>query len=176
MSNLPVKRDEIHSVNSYRPPSAETAYRLIKWKPVYDMIVAGHIIGKSNKQLAEDFDYTPVHISNILRCDHAQSLIKQAHDTIRTTVVVKSEEAVDIQARIKQKALKRAEEFLDNDEAARNSPFAYLNTIKSFTGLSAPSVSVPNVNVQVQNNQTNVNGLKPEHVDRLSRALEISNG
>ena len=171
MGNLPMKRDEVHPINVYRPPAAPNGFRITRWKPIYDMIVAGHIMGKKNTELAADYDYTTVTITNILRSDQAQIMIKNAHDTIRANLNVKVEESVDIQTRIRQRALERAEEFLNNDEAAKNSPFAYMNTIKSLTGLSAPSVNAPtSVNVNVQNN----NNISKEHFDRLSTALEIS--
>lgn len=157
------------------PARLESGYKLVKWKPVFDMIVAGHILGKTNKELAEEFDFTPVHISNILKSDPAKALIAEAHKKIRTKVLEESEDVVDIQSRIRLKALQRAEDFLNNDEAARNSPFAYMNTIKSFTQMSAASAPSPTVNVQV-NNATQVNNIKAEHFDRLSKALEISAG
>lgn len=151
----------------------ETGYKLIKWKPVFDMIVAGHILGKTNRELAAEFDFTPVHIGNILRSDPARALIEEAHRKIREKAIEESEDVIDIQSRIRLKALKRAEDFLNNDEAAKNSPFAYMNTIKSFTAMSATAeVKAPTVNVQVNNATV----IRPEHVDRLSRALEISAG
>lgn len=174
MSNLPVKRDEIHPVNPYRPPSAPTAFKLIRWKPVYDMIVAGHIIGKSNKELAETYDYTTVSIVNILRSDRAQQMIAEAHANIRANITQTVDEHMDLNERIKQKALKRVEEFLDKDELATNSPFAYMNTISKYTGISSGAVT-PAVNIQnnIQNNQTNVS---EGALNRLTKALEISEG
>lgn len=174
MSNLPVKRDEIHPVNPYRPPSAPSAFRLVKWRPIYDLIVAGHIIGKQNKELAEEFDFSTVHIGNILRADRAQELIAQAHTNIRTSLSTNVEEAADIHSRIREKALKRTEEFLDNEEIAKNSPFAYMNTIKSFTGISA--APAPATNINIQHNQQTVNNISEKSVNRLSKALEISEG
>jgi hypothetical protein len=173
MSNLPVKRDEIHPVNPYRPPSAPTAFKLIKWKPVYDMIVAGHIIGKSNKELAEVYDYTTVSIVNILRSDRAQQMIAEAHKNIRANVSENINEHMDLNERIRQKALKRVEEFLDKDELATNSPFAYMNTISKYTGVSAANVPTVNVQTNIQNNQTNVS---ESSLNRLTKALEISEG
>lgn len=176
MSNLPIKRDEVHPINTYRPPTAPTAYKLIKWKPVYDMIVAGHIIGKSNKQLAADFDFTPVHISNILRSDQAQVLIKQAHDNVRAQAVSDAEEALDIQKRIQLKVNQKTEMFLDNEELFKNSPFAYMDALKHISSRSNPpapvSVNVTN-NTQINNTQNN---LKVEELQRLNKALEISSG
>lgn len=157
-------------------PKLESAYKLVKWKPVFDMIVAGHIIGKTNKELAEEFDFTPVHIANILKSDQARALISAASNKIRNKVLEESEDVVDIQSRIRLKALQRAEDFLNNDEAARNSPFAYMNTIKSFTAMSAAAQATPTVNVQVNNATQINNNLKAEHFDRLSKALEISAG
>ena len=177
MSNLPLKKDQAHLLNPYRPPSAPNGFKISRWKPIYDQIVGGHIMGRSNKELAEQFDYTTVTIGNILRSDQAQILIKQAHDRIRAEILEDTSEKVSIQVQIKEKALARVKDFLHNDEAARNSPFAYINTIKSLTGLSAPSTNpIPQVSVQVQNNTQINNTIKPEQFDRMTRALEISSG
>jgi hypothetical protein len=174
MGNIALKRDEVHELNPYRPPSAPGAFRIMKWKPVYDMIVAGHILGKSNKDLAVDFDYTPVTISNILRSDMAQTLIAQAHDRIRANAVEKGIEVMDIHEKIKQKALQRVDEFLDNDELAQNSPFAYMNTIAKYTSApAAPAAS--SVNVQVNTN-VQQNNVSENSLNRLTRALELSEG
>jgi hypothetical protein len=173
MSNLPIKRDEIHPVNPYRPPSAPTAFKLIKWKPIYDMIVAGHIIGKSNKELAETYDYTTVSIVNILRSDRAQQMIAEAHKNIRENIQQTVTDQMDLNERIRQKALERVEDFLDNDELATNSPFAYMNTISKYTGISAQNVPTVNVQTNIQNNQTNIS---ESSLNRLTKALEISEG
>jgi len=172
MSNLPIRRNEVHPLNEYRPPAAPNAYRIVRWKPMYDMVVAGHILGKSNKALAEDYDKTTVTIANILRSDQAQILIKQAHDTIRATVLEDVNNVVDIHNSIKEKALKRVEKFLDNDVLATNSPFAYMNTISKYTGIS----STPTVPTVVVNNNNQVNNVSAESFQRLTRALEISEG
>jgi hypothetical protein len=174
LGNIALKRDEKHEINPYRPPSAPGAFKIVRWKPVYDMIVAGHILGRSNKDLAAEFDYTPVTIANILRSDMAQKLIADAHDRIRANAVEKGVEVMDIHEKIKQKALKRVDEFLDNDELASNSPFAYMNTIAKYTS-PPPSAATPAVNVNIQNNNQQ-NNVSENSLNRLTRALELSEG
>lgn len=178
MSNVALSRTEIHEINEYRPPSAPGAYKILKWKPVYDMIVAGHILGRSNKELAEAFDFTSVHISNILRCDHAQSLIKAAHDRIREVSIEQSGDNVSLQVEIQTKALERVRDFVNNDKLAYESPFPFLDRIKDLAKGSlvaaplVPATSSVTVNVQ-QNNQTNQ--IREESMKRIADALDITN-
>lgn len=182
MANKALDMSRTHELNPYRPPSAETGFRVKKWKPMYDMVVSGHIMGKSNKELAAEFDVTPVTICNILRSDHAQTLIRTAHDTIRAKAVEMPVEELDIQARIKQKALKRVEEFLDRDELLENSPFAFMDRIAKLTngGISRDSTPpVTSVNVSVQQNNAQIvenKEIRTESLARIAKALEVTNG
>lgn len=173
MSNIALLKDEKHPINEYRPPSAPFAYKLIKWKPIYDQIVAGHIIGRSNKELAAQFDFTPVHISNILRTDNAQKLIYEASNRIRAGAITVSENILSDQEEIKRLALSRVKDFLSNDVIATNQPFAFIDRVKHF--VSSPSAPSPSVQVNVQNNtQVNNTSIRDESLARIATALEIS--
>ncbi len=141
------------------------------------MIVAGHIMGKSNIELAAEYDVTPVTIANILRADHAQTLIAEAHRRIRKDTIEKTSENVDMQAQIRELALKRTKEFLEKDVLAENSPFAFIDRVHKLVSTgSERSVQVAPVQVNVQNNQVVDNSqkeLKEVHLNRIATALEI---
>lgn len=173
MSNLPIKKNEIHPINTYRPPSAASAYKLIKWKPYYDMIVSGHILGRSNKELAAEYDYTEVHIGNILRSDNAQKLIKEASDRIRGLAITKSSAGTEIDSEIRQKARERILDFVNDDDIAHKSPFAFIDRVKSLANLEVPREPSSPVQVNIQNNQ-NVTNVREESLKRIAAALEIS--
>lgn len=172
MTNIALKRDEVHPLNKYRPPAATSAFKLIKWKPIYDQIVAGHIIGRSNKELAAEFDFSEVHIGNILRSDNAQILISEASDRIRGAVLSKQEENIDIEMEIARKAKERIRDFVNNDEIFLKSPFAFIDRVKDLSGLKKEKESSPSIVINNQNNQANI---RAESLNRLAEALEISN-
>jgi hypothetical protein len=177
LSNLPIRKDQIHPINPYRPPSAPNAFKLINWKPVYDFIVAGHIMGKMNRELAELYDYTPTQISNILRSDRAQELIKTAHANIRASIKDDIEETVDKQVKIQNKIQAHIDKFLDKEHLAEGSPFKFMETIAKFH--NAPKATPVIIPQTVNNNisQTNNNiSIKPTDLNRMSRALELSAG
>lgn len=181
MGNVALDMTKVHPLNPYRPPAAPGAFRVKKWKPTYDMIVAGHIMGKSNKELATEFDFTPVHIANILRSDHAQTLIAEASTRIREAVKDKAENTVELQEEIKNLALKRQKEFLENDELVKNSPFHFVDRAIRIASPAPVVTPSPNVSVQVQNNNNNsatINGkeVRTESLNRIAEALEIVNG
>lgn len=182
MANSALDMDAENKINPYRPPASAKGFRVKKWKPKYDMIVAGHIMGKSNKELAIDFDVTPVTICNILRADQAQILIKQAHDAMRAKAIEQPVESMDIVARIKQKALEKAEKFLEMDALAENSPFQFIDRTMKLAGIGRESSSSPapvNVTVNNQNNNAAVvenKEIRTESLQRIAKALEITSG
>ena len=159
-----------------------TCYYQIKDRLPFQKSISTRSRWGSNKELAEEYDFTPVHIANILRADHAQTLIAQAHNKLRTLAIEHPAELLDIQARIREKAQKRVEDFLDNDKAASESPFAFINIIKSFAMVAPANTSERDksqtLNIQVNNQVNTIQevSLKNESLDRLSKAMEISSG
>lgn len=151
-----------------------TLHKIIKWKPTFDLIVAGHLMGRTNLALAEEFDYTPVRISQILNSEPARILIAEAQRRIQNQMMDDVETAETRQQRIREKAQQRVEEFLDNEVLAMASPFVYLNTIKDFAKEPVSKTQAP---VQVQiNNQVNNQNVSNSAFDRMTRAIEISQG
>jgi hypothetical protein len=178
MSNIALDMNKVHPLNRFRPPAAASAFKVKKWKPIYDMIVSGHIIGKSNIELAAEYDFSLVHIGNILRSDHAQTLIAEASERLRAQVLNKVESVSEMQSEIQLAALKKVKSFMDNDELFKNSPFAFFDrAVKMAAPVSAAPKETPNINVNV-NNQVNqatvVSDLKAESINRLTEALRIT--
>ncbi len=178
MSNVALDRTQVDEINPTRPPSAPGAYKLVRWKPVYDSIVSEHILGKSNKYIAEKFDYTEVSISNILRSEEARKMIYEATKHIRQATNDAAAKQADLQVEINTKILERTKEFIEKNELASNSPFAFMEMLMKINNPVKPiSAQQPNSPTLIQVNNNNINAtVKPEQLERMNKALEISNG
>jgi hypothetical protein len=102
-------------------------WQMQKWLPHYEQIVALSCTGVSNKYLADKFDYTPVHISNILNTPQAKQ-IKQVILEKARAVTLESDIPERIE-RIKDAALSVVEEVMirRREELTLESPFAMLD-------------------------------------------------
>lgn len=181
MSNVALDTTKKHELNRFRPPSAPNGFKVKKWKPIYDKIVSGHIIGKSNIELAAEYDFTPVHICNILRSDQAQILIAEASERLRGAALANIDKSGEIQTEIQELALDKIKQFAANDELFRNNPFGVFDRLVKLANPNPPlaqqsekvTVTVNNNQVSQTNNNEIIN-IRTESMDRLSRALEIT--
>lgn len=132
--------------------------RLKNWKPKawrveYERIVAYSVMGWSNKMIAKEVGYTPVHISNILQLDEAEQLrqVILAKMRERTT-----EQATSVAERLEEAsrlASKRLVQLLEDDDKFATSPFAMadraLEVLKGSGYMKKPSMdSGAGINVE----------------------------
>lgn len=131
-----------------------------KWRPVYEVMVGLHVMGFSNKDIAERTGYTPQQVCNIVNSKQAAVIIKIITERIRQgTFDVVEKTTKPMQERItdlQEKALERVEDVIGNDEIFEKAPFHMIDrSIKLLqaTRIIGDENKNSNVNVNV-----NVNG------------------
>lgn len=107
----------------YRPAVLER-WKPKKWEPFHEQIVALSCMGRSNKEIAETFGYTPQHISNIINTPQAA--------LVRRRILTNLQEKVDagIPRRLgdlADKATQRVAQVLFDDNLFERSPFAVVD-------------------------------------------------
>lgn len=95
-----------------------------KWKPDYDRVVAYHVMGKSNIEIAEILGYTKEHVCVILSRPPALELQTKLQDALRTRMLVNIPETLDYVAR---KTVERLKQVVDSDDLFEKSPFAVID-------------------------------------------------
>lgn len=95
-----------------------------KWKADYDRVVAYHVAGKKNVEIATVLGLTPVHVSNILNLPRAQELKEKLEQLIREKMEVNIPDTLEYIAR---KTTERLKSVLDNDDLFEKSPFAVID-------------------------------------------------
>lgn len=129
------------------------------WKPIYDQFVFHHCCGKSNIWIANEYDYTPQQVSNILNSTQGKVLKK----IIAFNLQQQREQSIgERMGNVADKFMKRIEEVAEDDELFEKAPFAVidrgLTILKSLShlkgGSESPNGGSPTVNnVQINNNQ-----------------------
>lgn len=99
-------------------------WRPKKWRPKYERIVAMSACGWSNKMIALETGYTPVHISNILNLEQAEEFRQQLLERMRQKALVSIPDTLDY---IAQKTVQRLKEVIDDDNRFETSPFAVID-------------------------------------------------
>ena len=92
-----------------------------KWDPMYEQWVVLSAAGKSNKDIAELYNYTPQQVSNILTSPMAQMARRKIYEALHKGIDEGIPKRLEMLA---DKAVQRVAEVLYNDELAAESPFA----------------------------------------------------
>jgi len=161
----PQKRLGYHPGNArkgrYHPDGRQRAPKLTKWvpnewKPVYEEIVQLDAAGVDQEVIAARYNFTRAHIVNICGTPHAK--IIRAGITKRL-VEAGAEAPQTRMMRIAEKAMKRVETIITDDDIFANAPFAvadrsarFLKTIGVFGREEKNGVTI---NHYTQNNTTN---------------------
>lgn len=95
-----------------------------KWKADYDRVVAYHVTGKKNIEIATILGMTPVHVSNILNLPRAQELKAKLEATLRERIETNIPETLEYVAR---KTTERIKQMIDSDTLFEKSPFAVID-------------------------------------------------
>lgn len=119
-------------------------WRPKKWRAEYDRIVALSVCGRSNKQIAEEVNFTPEHVSTVLNLPQAEELRLALQVRLRDKIL---EDVPTVLTRTAQKVAKRLEEMVDDNELFEKSPFAVidrgLDLLKGLRHLQPSSGSSP---------------------------------
>jgi hypothetical protein len=95
-----------------------------KWKADYDRVVAYHVAGKKNIEIATVLGLTPVHVSNILNLPRAQELKLKLEQLLREKMETNIPETLEYVAR---KTAERIKQMIDSDVLFEKSPFAVID-------------------------------------------------
>lgn len=144
-----------------------------KWRPEYERVVAMSAAGMSNKQIAANVGFTPVHVSNILNLPQATDLME------RIVAKMREKSMVDIPntlQRIAEKTALRLESVINDDDLFEKSPFAVIDrgmdVLKGLNHLKGGGNGSPG-------NTTIVNGnamiVSSDQADALSEGLRKRN-
>ena len=93
------------------------------WQPEYEAIVAESCLGKSNVALAEKYNFTPQHISNILNTEEARRIKREAIAAIRNASLSILEGKM---AESAARAVENIHKVMHNDELLLNNPLAVM--------------------------------------------------
>lgn len=94
------------------------------WRPEYERIVGLSCAGLSNKMIAQEVGFTPVHVSNILNLDQAEAIRQVVLKRMREGT---TDELPQQMTKLAKKALMRVQDVLDDDELAVNHPFQMMD-------------------------------------------------
>lgn len=175
-SNIPSETENVEKRGRGRPKGSTNKgpsfkhYTPKRWHPWMDSLVLAKIAGATNEELAEKYEISIVHVSNILSTTQAQELI----DKVRSELIAQSSTVSDRLSKIRELSLKRIEEVLANDSLATNSPLSFVDRALRFFEMASENVkdkpaagnTIINGNVLVANS---------DYVERIGKGLELSN-
>lgn len=136
-----------------------------KWLPIYDAMISLHCAGKSNKEIAETFDYTDQQVSNILCSDQAKAIIAQVALYVRNKV---SETAAERMKRLEAAAIANIEHALTSPELKEKSPLAVADRSMAFLK------GVGKLESGEKRQQNNVIVIASEHSKQLVAGMNLA--
>lgn len=164
---------KFNSVNPFRPPKL-SGHKIVRWRPHYDMIIAGHIMGKTDRQLAEEWNCSSLTISNIRHSPRGQELIAEAHARLRSQSIDSALTPIQRMEEIKVKAVEHMHDFINNQELARKSPFAFIKEVREIAKGAGALANGPSTVINNNIQQNSVTALGDSALSRLSNALAES--
>lgn len=150
------------------------------WKPVYDMYVFHHVMGKSNIWIAQEYKKTPQLICNVLRSMQGQVRIKVIAINLQT---MREQTIESRMGTVADKFMKRIEAVVEDDELFEKAPFAFVDRglaiIKGLGKMNGDPSSNPNGgSPAVHNTQNNFAGpvaiLSEKAITDLKEAIAFS--
>ena len=140
MEAAAVDKRRTGKLNSWKPKN---------WKAIYDRVVAFHVMGKKNTEIAAQLSLTPEHVSTILNLPRAQELKKKMEDALRARIEENIPEALEY---IAKKTTSRLKQVLDDDDLFAKAPLAIidrgLDVLKGLNHLKGGGNGAPGINVQ----------------------------
>lgn len=144
-------------------------YNPKKWEPWMEALVLAKMQGKSNAQLAESFDISIPHVSNILSTAQAEDIRQK----LKVEISKMFPDASIKIGSIREKALNHIDKFLDREDLAQAAPIPYIAQVQGIMKMTFPEAEKSPMNVtNVQNNILLANG--GELLDRIAKGLEGS--
>jgi hypothetical protein len=110
------------------------AWKPKTWKTSYDRVVAFHVMGKKNTEIAATLGMTPEHVSTILYLPHAIELKLKMEAALRAKM---EENIPDLLEYVSRKTAMRLKEVLDDDDVFHKAPLAIIDRgLEVLKGLS----------------------------------------
>jgi hypothetical protein len=100
------------------------AWKPKRWKAIYDRVVAFHVMGKKNTEIAATLSMTPEHVSTILNLPHAIELRLKMEAALREKM---QENIPDMLEYVARKTASRLKQVLDDDELFAKAPLAIID-------------------------------------------------
>ena len=149
----------------------------MSWHPIYEQIVALSAAGKTNLELADMFDYTPQHISNILCTLEAKRIFKRIGENMRKGTLESLPQRLE---KLTDAAVEVAEEVLIHrrEELMADSPFklmdrslSYLRGVGKLAGDAPTAIQNNAIFISNSHQKQLVSGL-----DNLKKVWELHGG
>jgi hypothetical protein len=169
---------------TYRPPKlgrpkgrtkVERQWQPTVWEPIYEIIVAESILGKTNIYLAKKYEYTETQISNILNTNKAREIKREAIEAIKKN----SQGIIENQlADIIERSVDNIHHVIHDEELRLNNPFsvfsASIQALKGLGKLQGDGTVNNNTTVNVPNGNAVIN-LGEEQQEIFMRGLAKAN-
>lgn len=148
-------------------------YKPKKWEAWMTALVISSTAGKANKELAEIYEISETHVSNLLSTEQAHNIKLE----LKKALLKESPEIADRMVKVSEKAFTRMEEFLENETLAKNSPMNYTDRAMKIFQMTYPSAHQAEEKQEsnVTNIQNNVFITQPEILERINEGLKTSN-
>jgi hypothetical protein len=148
-------KDAISEVVVTGPRGAKAKKRWTpkEWRPEYTAIVALSATGMSNVAVGKHFNYTAVHISNILNCPEAIEIRKLINTKLLEDSTISQTDRIK---RVQDMALGHVERFMEKKELMDKAPFQVfdraLKVLQSTNAVANPEAKVAGTTNNVQQN------------------------
>lgn len=114
----------------------------VTWKPIYEQMVYDSCLGKTNVQIAKEYDYTPQQVCNILGCTKAKLSKQMILNTLRDEAQASIGERL---GDVADKFMKRLEHIAKDEELFQRAPFAVVDRgLRVLAGLG--HIKSPDIN------------------------------
>lgn len=155
-----------------RPKGSLNGCRFRNWQPKkwtvdYEMILAMHLLGKSNVEIAATVEKSVVHIGNVIACELAQKRLNEIRGRLKERTDLTVEEKITA---IYEKSVGRVFDFINDDKRAESHPVAMVDR-------SMKAMEMINSRFRDSGNVTNNNMIfaTEETIGKLTEALEMAN-
>jgi hypothetical protein len=178
VSNLYSRPDNIVGrPNGSRRPATLSSKYPIEWKAYYDPWLVEYVRGVPIKEIAKHYNFSEIQVGNVLRSPAAKERLKDIGAKILEAGVDSVvQESLRINA-IKDKALKKMEDFLDDPNGlAQASAFAFIDRVVKINANVSAKPNPTNVNI----NNTNIDAsqktlvISQQSAENIAKALEMS--
>jgi hypothetical protein len=124
------------------------AWKPKRWKADYDRVVAFHVMGKKNIEIAKALHMTPEHVSTILNQPQALALRDRMQAALREKMVTNIPETLEY---VSRRTAERLKQVLDDDELFAKAPLAIidrgLDVLKGVGHLKGGGNGAPGMNI-----------------------------